>query len=196
MKLAHVLPILTLVVPIACGKYSEPPWEAKVPTAEEKKAREAWLDTQRDITAACEDLILETTRPRAQHQEQLNNRVVVVQEVTEEASNRLLTFEGPMVVEKCKKALGALDAPKLACSNALIKPEKSNLGKKLRWLRFLFTVYDYNFSKRCVKDTRIAAPPLPMVDDIRWYLMNTANAYSDIDEYCKSKGLNSSEIAD
>jgi len=97
MKLAHVLPILTLVVPIACGKYSEPPWQAKVPTAEEKKAREAWLDTQRDITAACEDLILETTRPRAQHQEQLNNRVVVVQEVTEEASNRLLTFEGPMV---------------------------------------------------------------------------------------------------
>ncbi|KAH7166762.1 hypothetical protein DER46DRAFT_646006, partial [Fusarium sp. MPI-SDFR-AT-0072] len=179
MKLAHVLPILTLVVPIACGKYDMQPWELKEPTDEEKKAREAWLDTQRDITAACEDLILETTRPKAQYEEQLNFGVLSVQKVTEEASNRLVAFEGPMVrdscydlvhyfpkvVEKCKKALGSLDAPKLACSNALTKPEKSNLGEKLRELRFLFTVYDYNFSKRCVNDTRIKAPPLPRVDD-------------------------------
>ncbi|KAI7771618.1 hypothetical protein ACKAV7_005693 [Fusarium commune] len=153
MKLAHVLPILTLVVPIACGKYDMQPWELKEPTDEEKKAREAWLDTQRDITAACEDLILETTRPKAQYEEQLNVGVLSVQKVTEEASNRLVAFEGPMV-------------------------------------------YDYNFSKRCVNDTRIKAPPLPRVDDMRWYLVNTANAYADIDEYCKSKGFNSSDIGE
>lgn len=36
--------------------------------------------------------------------------------------------------------------------------------------------------------------PLPLVEDILWHLKMTAERYAGIDEYCRSKGLKSSEI--
>ncbi|KAF4954409.1 hypothetical protein FGADI_5275 [Fusarium gaditjirri] len=198
MKLAHGLPILALAAPIACmnlpplppweAKYNVPPWEAKIPTKKEIQAREAWLAPHQEITAACQDLILECTRPGAQLEEQFNQRVLSMQEVTEKASNSIVSLEGSTIVEKCKNALGGLDAPEIACSNTLSEPEQTRLSKKLRDLRFMFSVYDYNFTKRCVKDKEMGFSPLPRVEDLRWYLKKTADAYADIDEYCESKG--------
>lgn len=91
----------------------------------------------------------------------------------------------------------ALDAPTLACSDALGKEDKGRLAENIRDLRLIFTVYDYNFSQRCVNE-EVGSPslPLPLVEDILWHFKMTAERYAGIDEYCRSKGLNSSDIGE
>ncbi|KAF4439188.1 hypothetical protein FACUT_4265 [Fusarium acutatum] len=217
MKIAYVLPILSLVAPIACGKpetwppglpgteekhlgtskYIRPPPGWKAPSEEEKKAREEFILPHRSIAEALEDFMFETTRPKAQYEEQLNLGMLSVQVAVARAADGILTLEGPYIAEKCWKAMTALDAPTLACSNALTKVEKGRLAEKIRDLRLMFTVYDYNFSQKC-ENAEVGAPslPLPLVEDVRWHLKMTAERYADIDEYCESKGLNSSDIAE
>ncbi|KLO85668.1 uncharacterized protein LW93_14283 [Fusarium fujikuroi] len=140
MKLAHVLPILSLAAPIACrrkpetwppglpgddmkhlgtDKYIRPPPGWKAPSEKEKKAREEWIAVHRSVTEALEDFMFETTRPKAQDEEQLNLRMLSVQAATARAAHGILTLEGPYIAEKCEKAMMALDAPTLACSDAL-----------------------------------------------------------------------------
>jgi hypothetical protein len=98
MKLAHVLSLLALIGPIACDKkYLWPPKEVVRPTKEEIISREAWLDTLRNITAACEKVVVESRRPEAQFDEQLNLHVVGVQKATAKAANRFLADRDPMV---------------------------------------------------------------------------------------------------
>ncbi|KAG5792890.1 hypothetical protein H9Q69_008062 [Fusarium xylarioides] len=228
MKPAHILPILSLVAPIACrrkpetwppglpgnyekhigtSKYIRPPPGWKAPSKEEKKAREEFIVPHRSITEALEDFLFETARPNAQYEEQLNLRMLSVQLAAARAGDGILTLEGPYsrdscfdlldyfpkIAEKCWKAMTALDDPTLACSTALTKPEKERLAEKIKDLRLMFTVYDYNFSQRC-ENAEVGAPglPLPLVEDVKWHLKMTAERYADIDEYCKSKGLSSS----
>ncbi|SCV45474.1 uncharacterized protein FFB14_08674 [Fusarium fujikuroi] len=216
MKLAHVLPILSLAAPIACrrkpetwppglpgddmkhlgtDKYIRPPPGWKAPSEKEKKAREEWIAVHRSVTEALEDFMFETTRPKARDEEQLNLGMLSVQAATARAADGILTLEGPYIAEKCEKAMMALDAPTLACSDALGKEDKERLAENIRDLRLMFTVYDYNFSQRCVNE-EVGSPslPLPLVEDILWHFKMTAERYAGIDEYCRSKGLNSSDI--
>ncbi|CCT64884.1 uncharacterized protein FFUJ_03855 [Fusarium fujikuroi IMI 58289] len=216
MKLAHVLPILSLAAPIACrrkpetwppglpgddmkhlgtDKYIRPPPGWKAPSEKEKKAREEWIAVHRSVTEALEDFMFETTRPKARDEEQLNLGMLSVQAATARAADGILTLEGPYIAEKCEKAMMALDAPTLACSDALGKEDKERLAENIRDLRLMFTVYDYNFSQRCVNE-EVGSPslPLPLVEDILWHFKMTAERYAGIDEYCRSKGLHSSDI--
>ncbi|KLO86261.1 uncharacterized protein FFB20_11629 [Fusarium fujikuroi] len=216
MKLALVLPILSLAAPIACrrkpetwppglpgddmkhlgtDKYIRPPPGWKAPSEKEKKAREEWIAVHRSVTEALEDFMFETTRPKARDEEQLNLGMLSVQVATTRAADGILTLEGPYIAEKCEKAMMALDAPTLACSDALGKEDKERLAENIRDLRLMFTVYDYNFSQRCVNE-EVGSPslPLPLVEDILWHFKMTAERYAGIDEYCRSKGLHSSDI--
>ncbi|KAF5529059.1 hypothetical protein FMEXI_14382, partial [Fusarium mexicanum] len=218
MKLAHVLPILSLHAAIACrskpetwppglpggdekhygtSKYRRPPPGWKAPSKEEKKAREEFISPHRIITETLEDFMFETTRPKVPYEERLNFGALSVQVAVARASNGILTLEGPYIAEKCEKAMKALDAPTLACSNALSKSEKGRLAKKIRDLTLMFTVYDRNFSQKC-ENAEVGAPglPLSLVEDVRWHLEMTSGRYADIDKYCKSKGLNSSDIGE
>ncbi|CZR36072.1 uncharacterized protein FPRO_03668 [Fusarium proliferatum ET1] len=232
MKLAHVLPILSLAAPIVCrrkpetwppglpgddmkhlgtDKYIRPPPGWKAPSKKEKKAREEWIAVHRSVTEALEDFMFETTRPKARDEEQLNLRMLSVQAATARAADGILTLDGPYsrdscfdllhyfpkIAEKCEKAMMALDAPTLACSDALGKEDKGRLAENIRDLRLIFAVYDYNFSQRCVNE-EVGSPslPLPLVEDILWHFKMTAERYAGIGEYCRSKGLNSSDIGE
>ncbi|KAF5627471.1 hypothetical protein F52700_8397 [Fusarium sp. NRRL 52700] len=120
MKLAHALPILSLVSPIAIAcvhkterwppdapgpeqkfwgldKYLRYPPGWKPPSKEEKKAREEWIATQRAVTEALENFIFNTTRPKDQYEEQLNLGMLSVHVATARAADGILTLEGPYV---------------------------------------------------------------------------------------------------
>lgn len=118
MKLAHVLPILSLAAPIVCrrkpetwppglpgddmkhlgtDKYIRPPPGWKAPSKKEKKAREEWIAVHRSVIEALEDFMFETTRPKARDEEQLNLRMLSVQAATARAADGILTLDGPYV---------------------------------------------------------------------------------------------------
>ena len=71
-----------------------PDWGA---SKKEKKAREEWIAVHRSVTEAFEDFMFETTRPKAQDEEQLNLRMLSVQAATARAAHGILTLEGPYV---------------------------------------------------------------------------------------------------
>jgi hypothetical protein len=119
MKLTHILPILSLIAPIACirqrpetwppaipgkeekywgtSKYIRPPPGWKPPSEEEKKAREEFILPHRNVVKAIEAFMLETTRPRAQNLEQLNLGMLRVHVAVSRAGDGILTLEGPYV---------------------------------------------------------------------------------------------------
>ncbi|PNP86096.1 hypothetical protein FNYG_01152 [Fusarium nygamai] len=118
MKLAHVLPILSLIAPIACrqrpetwppavpgdeekywgtSKYIRPPPGWKPPSEEEKRAREEFILPHRNVVEALEDFMFETTRPKAQYEERLNLGMLSVHVAVARAGDGILTLEGPYV---------------------------------------------------------------------------------------------------